>query len=267
MRGPFLGLSIFEPGGLLGRWSGSRLILFLVITLLAACYRPRPAIGPLRILHYTLPGGPHRQLVVFLPGRGDLPEDFARRGLLDSARRAGLDVDVMAVDSHLGYFLNGSILTRLHDDVIAPARAGGYERIWLAGISLGAMGSILYMKEHPGEVEGAVLLSPYLGEPPLLREIASAGGLRRWPTGAAPDDRPYQLWRWLQATYAAPSIAAPPLWLAYGRNDRYAEGDRLRAAVLPPDRVLTAPGGHRWSTWKTLWTELLAAGAFPRRPS
>jgi pimeloyl-ACP methyl ester carboxylesterase len=203
--------------------------------------------------------------VVFLPGRGDLPEDFVRHGLLDDARRAGLDADVLAVDSHLGYFLDRSILVRLHDDVIAPARAQGYERIWLAGISLGAMGSLLYMKEHPGEVAGAVLIAPYLGEKPLTREIAAAGGLRTWQAGAAPGEDSRQLWRWLRATFGVPAAPPPSLWLAYGNDDRYAESDRLFAAALPPDRVLTAPGGHRWGTWKALWEKLLAAGALPRR--
>src|SRR5436309_8228162 len=162
------------------------LALVALLALLAACYyRLRPATVPLRLLRPALPGGPHRRLVVFLPGRGDLPEDFARRGLLDAARQAGLDADVVAVDSHLGYYLNDTILTRLHDDVIAPARAGGYERIWLVGISLGAMGSLFYLKEHPGEVEGAVLIAPYLGKKRLLAEIAGAGGLRRWPAEPA----------------------------------------------------------------------------------
>jgi pimeloyl-ACP methyl ester carboxylesterase len=246
------------------------------LSLLAACYRPRPTTVPLRVLRHALPGGPHRQLVVFLPGRGDLPEDFVRHGLLDDARRAGLDADVLAVDSHLGYFLNDTILTRLHDDVIAPARARGYERIWLAGISLGSMGALFYMKEHPGEVAGAVLIAPYLGEKPLLDEITVAGGLQSWgaAAGGAPSEpaRQRELWRWLRATCcaapatsAASAITPPSLWLAYGSHDRYAESDRLLAAVLPPDRVLTAPGGHRWRTWKALWAQLLAAGALPRR--
>jgi len=47
-----------------------------VLTLVAAgCYRPRPATVPLRTLAFD-PGTPEAHcLVVFLPGRGDVPED------------------------------------------------------------------------------------------------------------------------------------------------------------------------------------------------
>ncbi len=249
------------------------LVPLLLSALLAACHRPRPATVPLRVLHHDLagsPGGAHRDLVVFLPGRGDLPEDFERRGLLQLAREQGLDADVLAVDSHLGYFVDRSIVIRLHDDVIAPARARGYERIWLAGISLGALGSILYLQEHPGDVAGAVLIAPYLGEKPLLDEIEKAGGLRAWrPAPFSGGDYQRETWKWLQAHYANPAAAtvsaAPPLWLGYGSKDRYRQGDRLLAAVLPPERVFTAPGGHAWGPWRALWGKLLGAGALPRR--
>jgi pimeloyl-ACP methyl ester carboxylesterase len=255
--------------------------LLLVFLLLAACHRPRPATIPLRVLHHdrppgsTLAGRPPRDLVVFLPGRGDLPEDFERQGLLALAREAGLDADVLAVDSHLGYYVDRSIVIRLHDDVIAPARARGYERIWLAGISLGALGSILYMQEHPGDVAGAVLIAPYLGEKPLLDEIEKAGGLRAWrPAAFSGGDYQRETWKWLQAHYANPPgtpagtlAAAPPLWLGYGEKDRYRQGDRLLAAVLPPERVFTAPGGHAWKAWRAVWRKLLEAGALPAIPA
>jgi pimeloyl-ACP methyl ester carboxylesterase len=248
--------------------TASRLLTLLLVLLfvLAACHRPRPATVPMRVLHHDQEGGAHKNLVVFLPGRGDLPEDFARHGLLEFAREQGLDADVLAVDSHLGYFVDRSIVTRLHDDVIAPARARGYERIWLAGISMGALGSILYMQEHPGDVAGAVLIAPYLGEKPLIDEIEKAGGLRAWQaTPYAGADYQRETWKWLQSHYANPAASAPPLWLGYGQKDRYRESDRLLAAVLPPERVFTAPGGHAWRAWRALWEKLLAAGALPRR--
>jgi pimeloyl-ACP methyl ester carboxylesterase len=252
-------LSLLAAAALLGT-------LGVLLASLAACYRPRPATVPLRVLRHDQPRGAHRDLVVFLPGRGDLPEDYVRRGLLEIAGQAGLDADVVTVDSHLGYYVDRSIVIRLHDDVIAPARARGYERIWLAGISLGALGSILYMQEHPGEVAGAVLIAPYLGEKPLLGEIEKAGGLRAWrPAAFSGGDYQRETWKWLQAHYAGARPGVPPLWLGYGKNDRYRQGDRLLAAVLPPERVRTAPGGHGWRAWRALWADLLGAGALPRR--
>jgi pimeloyl-ACP methyl ester carboxylesterase len=242
------------------------LALVALLASLAACYRPRPATVPLRVLRHDQPGGAHRNLVVFLPGRGDLPEDFVRRGLFQIAQEAGLDADVLAVDSHLGYYLDRSIVLRLHDDVIAPARARGYQRIWLAGISLGALGSILYMQEHPGEVAGAALLAPYLGEKVLLTEIEKAGGVRTWqPAQFSGGDYQRETWKWLRSHYAREEPDAPPLWLGYGRSDRYRQGDRILAAILPQERVFSAPGGHGWGAWRALWADLVAAGAFPRR--
>ena len=239
-----------------------------LLSLLGACYRPRPATVPLRVLHHDQAGGAHRDLVVFLPGRGDRPEDFARHGLLALAREGGLAADVLAVDSHLGYYIDRSIVIRLHDDVIAPARARGYERIWLAGISMGALGSILYMQEHPGDIAGAVLLAPYLGEKPLIDEIEQAGGLRSWkPARFSGGDYQRETWRWLQTHYAGPTDTpgSHPLWLGYGEKDRFRQSDRLLAAVLPPERVFTAPGGHTWRAWRALWGKLVAAGALPGR--
>jgi pimeloyl-ACP methyl ester carboxylesterase len=259
----------------IARWArrGSilALVVLILLSLLAACYRPRPATVPLRVLRHDQPGGAHRDLVVYLPGRGDVPEDLVRRGLLKLAREEGLAADVLAVDSHLGYYVDRSIVIRLHDDVIAPAKARGYERIWLAGISLGALGSILYMQEHPGDVAGAVLIAPYLGEKPLIAEIEKAGGLRAWrPAPFSGGDYQREMWKWLQAHYSGSAAGgaaagAPPLWLGYGERDRYRQSDRLLAAILPPERVFTAPGGHAWGPWRALWGKLLGAGALPRQ--
>src|ERR1043165_3038605 len=102
-------------------------------------------------------------LVVFLPGRGDRAEDFEGRGLLAAAREAGLRADVLAVDAHLAYYYKRVITERLWEDVVLPARARGYRRLWLVGISLGGLGSTSLAKEHPDAVAGILAVAPYLG--------------------------------------------------------------------------------------------------------
>lgn len=199
-------------------------------------------------------------LVVFLPGRGDRAEDFEERGFLGAAREAGLEADVLAVDAHLAYYYKRVITQRLWEDVVLPARAHGYRRVFVVGISLGGLGAITLAQEHPDAVAGLFVLAPYLGEPELAREIEAAGGLARWRGEASARDF-RGVWGFLRG-YAA-GEARPPLWLAYGESDRYAYGHRLLAAALPKERVLVTAGGHDWKAWDRLWREFLARGAFP----
>lgn len=239
--------------------------LATLVLLAAGCYRPQPATVPLRTL--AIPGSPADAscLVVFLPGRGDGPEDYVRHGFPERLRQAGSRCEMLALDSHLGYFFEHTITERLRDDVIAPARARGVREIWLVGISLGGLGSLLYDREHPGEVTGIVLLSPYLGEKEQVEPIAAAGGLRRWtpPAGLERTDL-RGLWAWLQGL-AKPEPGRPEVYLAFGARDRFAGAHRLLAEVLPPDHVITLPGRHNWRTWKRLWQAFLERRV-PGRP-
>ncbi|HXU46864.1 MAG TPA: alpha/beta hydrolase, partial [Thermoanaerobaculia bacterium] len=166
-----------------------------------------------------------------------------------------------------GYYREASIIDRLHDDVIAPARARGVETIWLAGISLGGLGASLYARDRPGEIDGLALIAPYLGEDEILEEIEKAGGPRAWhPEAALAGEDVHRLWIWFQgyAGSAGPTAAHPTLLLAFGEGDRLRRGQRLLARLLPPERVVTARGGHFWATWRRLWDLLLAKGEIGR---
>ncbi len=72
-------------------------------------------------------------------------------------------------------------------DVVLPARAAGYDTIWLAGTSLGGIGALLYLRDHPDDLAGVLALAPYLGEEGVIREIERAGGPASWQPPA--DDR------------------------------------------------------------------------------
>src|SRR3569832_2314748 len=60
-------------------------------------------------------------LIVFLPGIGDLAEDFERRGFIAEMRRHGIKADALAIDAHYGYYASRAIHDRLTQDVIASA--------------------------------------------------------------------------------------------------------------------------------------------------
>jgi pimeloyl-ACP methyl ester carboxylesterase len=240
-------------------------VLFTGLLLPLGCARWRPTPVPLRTVSYPGSGQP-RTLLVLLPGRHDIPEDFGRAGFPEMAARAGATVDMIAADAHLGYYLKKLIVDRLHEDVIAPARQR-YERLWLVGVSVGGTGSLAYAGQHPENVDGIVLLAPFLGEEKVVDEVAAAGGLRGWqpPETLAADDYQRQLWAWLKR-YAAGSEGQIPLYLGYGRRDSFARANGLLAAVLPPERVFTVPGGHDWQAWRALWAEIVRSGALKPAP-
>ncbi|HET9210165.1 MAG TPA: alpha/beta fold hydrolase [Thermoanaerobaculia bacterium] len=238
------------------------LCLFALLVL-GGCVRLRPATVPLRTVSYPGNGRP-RTLVVLLPGRRDSPEDFGRERFPETAARAGARADMIAVDAHLAYYYNRTIVERLREDVIAPARRR-YDRIWLVGISIGGTGALLYAQQHPEDVSGLVLFAPYLGDGPLIREIAAAGGIRGWkpPEPLAADDFQRRAWVWLKG-YENGQRGRPPLYLGWGRSDGFARANGMAAEVLPPGQVFTAPGGHGWKAWRSLWEQFVRTGALSK---
>jgi pimeloyl-ACP methyl ester carboxylesterase len=188
-----------------------------------------------------------RTLLVLLPGRGDLGEDYTRHGFVARAL-AEPGVDVVTVDAHFGYYADRTLRERLHEDVLAPAR-GRYEQIWLLGISMGGIGALLTAEKYPDDVDGIILIAPYLGRRRTIKAVMHAGGLANWqpPAKLAWDER---LWAWMKSTDT-------PIYLAYGTEDFGARAHAVLAAALPKDHVLTSPGEHAWTTWTPLFDRLL----------
>jgi pimeloyl-ACP methyl ester carboxylesterase len=233
------------------RWSGGSHLLFAtVLTLLAGCDGLRPVTTPIPTV--MAPGCPGSdRLLVLLPGRGSGADSFERHAFVRAARDAGITADIIAADAQLGYYEQRVVQTRIEEDVILPGRARGVRRVWVGGISLGGLGSVITGYKYPKDVDGMLLVAPYLGPDSLISEIEAAGGLRAWnPPPQATDY--VKLWSWLKG-YSTTPTERPPLILAYGDRDRFVRAERLLAAVLPSDRVLTTPGGHDWATWATLW--------------
>jgi len=194
-------------------------------------------------------------LVVWLPGRGDQLADFDRNGIAATMREAGVRADAIVVDAHLGYYYRRTIIERLRADVLEPARAQGYRRIVLVGVSLGGLGALLNERDNPGSVDALVLLSPNLGDDQrLFNGIAAAGGPGLWAAGrAARSGTIYeQLWTYLGLNLKS----LPPVWLYFGQSDPYGGGHRLLAGMLPAARVTTIPGAHDWPTWRALWRDV-----------
>lgn len=216
-------------------------------------------------------------LVVVLPGRRDDAARMARRGVAASIQTAWPQAEVVLTGATLDYYLDGGLPRRLHEEIIAPALAGGGRELWLVGISLGGMGALAYDRAYPDQADGIILLAPYLGGRALLADIQAAGGIAAWQPGPVPDrlDRDNalrELWRHLQGFVAAPERGAR-IWLAHGDRDRLRRAVPLIAPLLPPDQVLERHGGHSWTVWTPALVDILqavsakqpAAGAPPVR--
>ena len=233
----------------------------------SGCAQWRRTKTPIPTVSYPLSQNARAEtLIVFLPGRGDDMRDFERHGFLETMRTAAIKADSMAVGAHLGYYYQRTIITRLEDDVLRPARERGYRRIVVVGISLGGLGAVLCARDTPQLVDGLVLLSPYLGkQKSLFQQITQAGGPVAWAAGrptrsGAIDD---EIWTFLGQHVAT----LPPTFLCFGANDYLRRGQQTLAPLLPPDHVFTRPGAHDWKTWKALWAELCAQPQFVRAVS
>ena len=245
------------PSAAASRGSTSRVRRWIALALVAlcgpSCSHLLPTPTPLRTsAHPANPSSRANTLVVFLPGRGDSKEDFKAKGLLSQLSASGVEADVVAVDAHLGYYFKRSIIDRLSEDVIEPARQQGYRRIVVVGISLGGLGALLLERDRPGSVYALVLLSPYLGDrKALLEEIRAAGGAEKWAAGRPLRSGEVQDEIWTFLGQRAHTL--PPTWLLTGEKDRLLPGQRLLAGLLPPENVRITDGAHKWATWRALW--------------
>jgi pimeloyl-ACP methyl ester carboxylesterase len=194
----------------------------------------------------SYPAGPRSDtLVVLLPGLKDHARVFADQGFIKALERSGAKADLVAVDAHRGYYTTGSVLRRLHEDVLAQ-RLAQYKRVVLVGVSMGAYGAIRYTIAHPEKIDTLMLFSPFLGAGPFMRSLAEPG-----------DEDFADTWDWLK------NRPHPRVVLGYGHEDAFLLTDRRLAELLPAENVVKVNGGHFWHTWRTA-LEMMLAPTFSR---
>ena len=231
------------------------LALAVLCAILTGCFAAPPTQVPIPSIETVSAGQRSDTLVVMLPGRGDRAETFIREGFEEAGLRHGFDT--VAVDAHLGYYMQRSLLTRLHDDLITQARAAGYEHIWMLGISMGGLGTLLYASEYPDDVTGIILLAPFLGDRNAIDTIVAAAPLENWD-GRGGGLKDYELAIWSYIRDAQSSDVATPIILGYGLSDSMAEGYDKVIDIMNPSSVYTLEGGHKWTTWRPLWDQIAA---------
>lgn len=210
-----------------------------------------------------------RTLVSMLPGAYSRPADFESQGFVRQLRQAGWGHDVALVDAHLGYVTDRSVLLRLREDLLLPARRQGYESIWLVGISLGGFVALIQALEEEPLVDGVVTLAPYLGSRLVYRRWLAlpdeqrAQALKDWSEAPADthsarqehqaeEAMVHRLW----SRHARRDVK-PPVWIGWGLRDRFAQANAALSAAWPERFRLSAEGDHDWPAWKALWAQWL----------
>jgi pimeloyl-ACP methyl ester carboxylesterase len=181
------------------------------------------------------------------------PEDFVRHGFPAAMQEHRIDAELVMAETRASWFADGTIVERIRDVVIQPARERGRSRIWLAGISLGGLAALCYAARHASEIEGILLISPYPATRPLLREMRTHPPL---PVQPSDGDLEREAWTWLVSRV---DDAHPPIHCYFASGDRFAPGQRQMAETLAPERVHERAGGHDWPTWHALWSEFLCS--------
>ena len=226
-------------------------ITALVIPFLVAC-TAAPTV-PLSSLNYRIDNNVRqRNLLVLVRGFGSDNSIFDEEGIIQEIRDRKLPFDVIAPDIHFGYYQAQTVEDRLKEDIIDPAHRQGYAKIWLAGFSMGGLGCLVYQRSHPGDIDGILLTSPFLGWPSIHREIRNSGGVASWSaTSDDPQDWERLLWSWIKNHDPA---TTPPIWLGYGESDVITgDGPHLLATVLPTEQVFSVSGNHTTNTFKTIF--------------
>lgn len=232
--------------------------LVLCCLLLSSC--SYLANKPLKTLQYQ--HAPTKNLFVFMRGLGGSNRSFEDAGMVDAVKKGAIPFDMVAPNAHFAYYAERTLIDRLHEDVILPAVRQGYTNIWLVGVSMGGLGSMLYWKERPEHISGIFLIAPFLGYDDILDEVYAAGGVRQWQPGRYDPDKQWEkmFWHWIKDSVDGKTTI--PIFHGYGSSDEYIKGQNLLATVIPENRVIRIEGGHDIKTFSSLWKLFLQSGLY-----
>lgn len=229
------------------------LVLFLVTALLSACSVFGPV--PDRMERLLVEGSQQTSevLIILLPGILSDSQDMLKRGVPEAIHRGWPEPDILMADLTMNFYRNGLAVKRLHDEIVTPARQQGYSEVWLAGGSMGGLGTLMYEWHHPGALDGLVLISPYLGSDEVSDTIREAGGLKLWNSGEQTmvmesDNYDRLIWQMAQG-WIGDEAKLRRVWLMCGDEDRLYPNAQLLGAILPQEHYFPGPGDHSWDYW------------------
>lgn len=203
------------------------------------------------------------ELIIFLPGRGDDIDAYQRAGFIDTLMESEQPLDAVVADAHLGYYYGGVLADRVHQDILLPFQKKGYKQFIIVGTSLGGYGALWINHEYNDLISGVVLLAPYLGKNPVIKEIQSAENLQAWRSDL--DREPGiddEVWLWIAGLKDCEPSKIQSVILAVGKKDKFFEAAGLLSKSLPDSRLFFNDGGHDWKTWHALWGDVLKSQAW-----
>ncbi|PLX80569.1 MAG: hypothetical protein C0615_00600 [Desulfuromonas sp.] len=229
------------------------IFLLFLSSWLASCSQ---ATIPMKMVRYPQQKAEasEKNLLILLRGIGGSNESFEKYGLIDEIRKRDLPFDIVAPDAHFGYYRNESVQDRINEDIVQPARQTGYQKVWLAGFSMGGLGSLFYLERYAKHVDGVILVCPFVGWRSIIDEIRDAGGLAAWDeTTSNENDWQRFIWSWIK-NYSSHKEEYPPVYLGYGNNDLLTgSGPALLATALPEGRSFSVDGGHTYQTFRKIF--------------
>ena len=192
-------------------------------------------------------------LIILLPGIFSDAQHMQSEGVPEAIHRGWPEPDILMADLTLKFYRKGLASKRLHDEIVLPYRQQGYSEIWLAGGSMGGIGALMYEWHHPGEMDGLVLISPYMGGSEVTGNIRVAGGLQAWDSGKhakvmQKDNYDRLVWQMAQG-WIGDEEKLQRVWLMCGDEDSLYPDVQMLGAILPEDRYFPGPGDHSWDYW------------------
>lgn len=201
--------------------------------------------------------GDKNTLIVMLPGALMPPGAYRQSDFAQQLAAHWPDAEFMPIDIDVNQLDVTAPVAGLHAQLQAVLDTQRPRQLILGGISLGATVALHYTRRFPAGVDGLCLLAPYPGSRITTHAIRAAGGPSVWRLGDEQcHDDEFLLWNWL---LREPPVI--PVHLAYGKQDRFADGLAMMVAALPQARVHIAEGGHDWPTWQALWADFVTRHA------
>ena len=207
---------------------------------------------PLHLL-WNKTGKSTDNLIIFIPGLYDSHYKFKKEMFFKTARDEGVDADLVAVNINVVHLADEMVGERIKKDVLNYVKNDGYKNIWVVGVSIGGLSSLVYLKNHEENICGVVVLAPYLGDDVLSEEMKQVGGLKNWvpDMGKLKDSIDVEvdtLWLWLAKRNNFSNI-----YLGYGKQDDITIGSLTLETLLDKKNVVAIDGEHDWETGRNIW--------------
>lgn len=201
------------------------------------------------------------RLIIFLPGLLDSASTFEEKEFFSHARKAGVKADMVAMSIHIRHLMENKMIERIEFDVYLDAIKNGYKNIWLVGVSIGGLNSLLFYRKHMKGLCGVVALAPYVAGGVLLEELQK-DGIENWEPKEVYEMMLFEkklqfLWAWLQQQQSDNNLKS--LYLGYGKQDRFIEAIKLLESILDKKNIIAIDGEHDWETGQKVWQQQLAS--------